>query len=98
MATTILDNVPRHFAATDQVRYASAYRRRLMDRSILDDILNGDPERVKGYLGSGKGLKVEMYSPDNVKIRDTQPDGEIIYQSRFTVEIVPGALQLAVPD
>ena len=56
MATTILDNVPRHFAATDQVRYASAYRRRLMDRSILDDILNGDPERVKGYLGSGKGI------------------------------------------
>lgn len=80
MATTILDNVPRHFAATDQKRYANAYRRRLMDRSILDDILNGNPENIKQFLGSGKGLKVELYIPDNVKIRDTQPDGEIIYQ------------------
>ena len=80
MATTILDNVPRHFVATNQTRYANAYRRRLMDRSILDDILNGNPENIKGFLGSGKGLKVELYIPDNVKIRDTQPDGEIIYQ------------------
>lgn len=80
MATTILDNVPRHFAATMQTRYKNAYRRRLMDRSIMDDILNGNPENIKGFLGSGKGLKVELYIPDNVKIRDTQPDGEIIYQ------------------
>lgn len=80
MATTILDNVPRHFAATGQTRYKNAYRRRLMDRSIMDDILNGNPENIKGFLGSGKGLKVELYIPDNVKIRDTQPDGEIIYQ------------------
>ncbi len=80
MATTILDNVPRHFSATTQMRYKNSYRRRLMDRSIMDDILNGNPENIKGFLGSGKGLKVELYIPDNVKIRDTQPDGEIIYQ------------------
>jgi hypothetical protein len=80
MATTILDNVPRHFSATMQTRYKNAYRRRLMDRSIMDDILNGNPENIKGFLGSGKGLKVELYIPDNVKIRDTQPDGDIIYQ------------------
>jgi hypothetical protein len=80
MAKTIFDNVPVHFPATMQTRYKNVYRRRLMDRSIMDDILNGNPENIKQFLGSGKGLKVEMYIPDNVKIRDTQPDGEIIYQ------------------
>ena len=77
---TVMDNVPLHFSATAQTRYKNAYRRRLMDRSIMEDILNGNPENIKQFLGSGKGLKVELYIPDNVKIRDTLPDGEIIYQ------------------
>lgn len=80
MATTILDNVPRNFAATAQTRYANSYRRRLMDRSILDDLLNSNPENIKSLLGAGKGLKAELYIPQNVIIRETQPDGSIIYQ------------------
>lgn len=80
MATTILDNVPRNFAATAQTRYANSYRRRLMDRSIMDDLLNSNPENIKSLLGAGKGLKAELYIPQNVIIRDTEPDGNIIYQ------------------
>lgn len=79
MTTTILDNVPRNFAATAQTRYKNAYRRRLEDRSIMKDIINGNPENIKQFLGSGKGLKVELYIPGTVKIRDTMPDGGIIY-------------------
>lgn len=81
MAQTILDNVPRNRAATAQTRYASAYRRELMDRGIMDDLCNSDPENIKSLIGAGKGLKAELYIPQNVIIRDTQPDGSIIYQT-----------------
>ncbi len=39
--------------------------------------------------------KVEVEAPEGFAY---SLDGEIIYESRFTVEIVPGAISLAVPD
>ena len=42
-----------------------------------------------------RAKKVEVEAPAGFAY---SLDGEIIYQSRFTVEIVPAALQLAVPD
>lgn len=80
MAKTIFDGVQRNFAATAQMRYKNAYKRRLMDRCILHDICNSNPENIKSFLGSGKGAEVELYIPGTVEIRDTQPDGGIVYQ------------------
>lgn len=80
MAHTLFDGVTRNYAATAQKRYKNSYRRRLMDRCILDDICNGNPENVKSFLGVGKGAEVELYIPGTVKIRDTKPDGGIVYQ------------------
>lgn len=80
MARTLFDNARVNYAATKQKRYKNSYRRRLMDRSIMDDIINGNPENVKSLLGVGKGAEVELYIPGTVKIRDTQPDGGIVYQ------------------
>ena len=80
MATTLYDNARRNYAATNQTRYKNAYRRRLMDRCILNDLCNSNPENIKGFLGVGKGSKVEMYIPGTVKVRETGIDGGIIYQ------------------
>ena len=80
MARTLFDNARVNYAATKQKRYKNSYRRRLMDRSIMDDIINGNPENVKSLLGVGKGAEVELYIPGTVKIRDTQLDGVIVYQ------------------
>lgn len=80
MATTLFDNVRRNYAATNQTRYSNSYRRRFMDKTILGDICNSNPDNIKSFLGVGKGSKVEMYVPTNVKVRETKPDGGIIYQ------------------
>ena len=80
MAKTIYDNSQRYFAATGQVKYKNAYRRRLQDVTIMGDILNANPENVKSFLGSGKGTQVELYIPGTVKIRETTIDGGITYQ------------------
>lgn len=80
MATTLFDDVRRNFAATNQTRYKNAYRRRLMDRCILNDLCNSNPENIKGFLGVGKGSKVELYVPGTVKVRETGIDGGIVYQ------------------
>ena len=39
--------------------------------------------------------KVEVEAPEGFAY---SLDGEIVYESRFTVEIVPGAVRFAVPD
>ena len=82
MATkTLFDRAAKTITATGQMRYKNAYKRRLMDKCIMGDIINGDPENIKQFLGHGKGCKVELYIPGTVKIRDTGPDGGIIYQT-----------------
>ena len=81
MATTIFSGVQVPRASINRVTYTNSYKRRLMDRSIMKDIFNGNPENIKSYLGSGKGAEVELYIPGTVKIRKTQPDGGIIYQT-----------------
>lgn len=79
--TTLFTGARRNYAATRQVHYKNSYKMRLMDRCILDDICNGNPENIKSYLGVGKGSEVELYIPGNVKVRETAPDGGIIYQT-----------------
>ena len=76
----IFSGVARPFSATAQIRYKNVYKRRLMDRCILPDIINANPEDLKGEVGRGKGTTVRIYVPGTVMIRDTQPDGGIIYQ------------------
>jgi len=39
--------------------------------------------------------KVEVFAPEGFAY---SLDGEIIYQSKFSVEIAPGALNFAVPE
>ena len=39
--------------------------------------------------------RVEVEAPEGFAY---SLDGEIIYESRFTIEIVPGALNFAAPD
>ena len=78
---TLFDRAAKTITATGQMRYKNAYKRRLMDKCIMGDIINGDPENIKQFLGHGKGCKVELYIPGTVKIRDTGPDGGIIYQT-----------------
>ena len=76
----IFTGARRNFAATGQMRYKNSYKRRLMDRTILGDICNANPENIKSMLGSGKGTKVELYVPGTVQIRSTTVDGGIVYQ------------------
>lgn len=70
-------SVPRPFAGTAQINYKNSYKRRLMDRSIMTDITNSN---FKGDVGRGKGTTVRVYVPGVVQVRDTRPDGSIIYQ------------------
>ena len=81
MSTNLFSGVRRNYAATGQKHYKNAYKMRLMDRCILDDICNGNPENIKQFLGVGKGSEVEFYIPGNVKVRETGPDGGITYQT-----------------
>lgn len=76
----LFTGVTRHFAATNQMRYKNAYKRRLQDRCIMDDLCNGNPENIKSFIGKGKGSQVELYIPGTVKVRETTVDGGIEYQ------------------
>lgn len=80
MAKNLFTGVTRNFAATNQMRYKNAYKRRLQDRCIMDDLCNGNPENIKSFIGKGKGSQVELYIPGTVKVRDTTVDGGIVYQ------------------
>lgn len=54
-----------------------------------------DDPKFDKILTYCQAKKVEVEAPEGFAY---SLDGEIIYQNKFTVEIVPGALDLAVPD
>lgn len=65
---------------------------------ILKTYTNGehlDDPKMKDILTYCQATKVEVQAPDGFAY---SLDGEIIYENHFTVEIVPGAIQLAVPE
>jgi diacylglycerol kinase (ATP) len=65
---------------------------------ILKPYTNGehlDREDMKDIVVYRQAKKVEVEAPVGFAF---SLDGEIVYQSKFTVEIVPGALNLAVPE
>ena len=71
---------------------------RLRFVKILKPYTNGehlDRPDMQDIVVYRRAKKVEVEAPAGFAY---SLDGEIIYQSRFTVEIVPAALQLAVPD
>ena len=71
---------------------------RLRFVKILTPYTNGehlDREDMKDIVVYRRCKKVEVDAPDGFAY---SLDGEIIYESHFTVEIVPAALQLAVPQ
>ena len=71
---------------------------RLRFVKILKPYTNGehlDRSDMRDIVVYRRAKKVEVEAPEGFAF---SLDGEIIYQSRFTVEIVPAALQLAVPD
>ncbi len=71
---------------------------RLRFVKILKPYTNGehlDREDMKDIVVYRQAKKVEVEAPVGFAF---SLDGEIVYQSKFTVEIVPGALNLAVPE
>lgn len=65
---------------------------------ILKPYTNGehlDREDMRDIVVYRRAKKVEVEAPDGFAF---SLDGEIIYKNRFTVEIEPGALRLAVPE
>ena len=54
-----------------------------------------DNEKFQDIFVYCQAKKVEVEAPEGFAY---SLDGEIIYQNKFTVEIIPGALDLAVPD
>ena len=71
---------------------------RLRFVKILKPYTNGehlDREDMKDIVVYSQAKKVEVEAPVGFAF---SLDGEIVYQSKFTVEIVPGALNLAVPE
>ncbi len=54
-----------------------------------------DREDFKDVMTYLRAKKIEMSAPEGFAY---SLDGEIIHESEFTVEIVPGALKLAVPE
>ena len=71
---------------------------RLRFVKILTSYTNGehlDREDMKDIVVYRQAKKVEVDAPEGFAY---SLDGEIIYDSHFTVEIVPAALQLAVPE
>ena len=54
-----------------------------------------DREDLKDIVVYRRAKKVEVEAPEGFAF---SLDGEIVYQNRFTVEIDPGALRLAVPE
>lgn len=71
---------------------------RLRFVKILKPYTNGehlDREDMKDIVVYRQAKKVEVFAPSGFAY---SLDGEIIYESHFTVEVVPGALRLAVPE
>ena len=65
---------------------------------ILDTYTQGkhlDDEKMKDIIIYRRAKKVEVTAPEGFAY---SLDGEIIHENRFTVEVVPGALDLAVPE
>ena len=65
---------------------------------MLTPYTNGehlDREDFKDVMTYLRAKKIEMSAPEGFAY---SLDGEIIHESEFTVEIVPGALKLAVPE
>ena len=68
------------------------------DRALIQVSTNGehiDSPDMKDIVVYRQAKKVEVDAPAGFAY---SLDGEIIYESHFTVEIVPGALNLAVPE
>ena len=71
---------------------------RLRFVKILKPYTNGqhlDDPKMKDIVVYRQAKKVEITAPEGFAY---SLDGEIIYESHFTVEIVPAALKLAVPE
>ncbi|MBQ7541465.1 MAG: diacylglycerol kinase family lipid kinase [Clostridia bacterium] len=71
---------------------------RLRFVKILTPYTNGehlDREDMRDVVVYRQAKKVEVEAPEGFAY---SLDGEIVYESRFTVEIVPGAVRFAVPD
>ena len=71
---------------------------RLRFVKILTPYTNGehlDDPKMKDIVTYCQAKKVEVEAPDGFAY---SLDGEIIYESHFTVEIVPHALQVAIPE
>ena len=70
---------------------------RLRFVKILKPYTNGqhlDDPGMKDIVTYCQAKKVEVEAPDGFAY---SLDGEIIYENHFTVEMVPGAIRLAVP-
>ncbi len=71
---------------------------RLRFVKILTPYTNGehlDDPKMKDILVYKQAKTVEVTAPEGFAY---SLDGEIVYENHFTVEIVPGALRLAVPE
>ena len=65
---------------------------------ILDTYTRGghlDDEKMRDIVIYRRAKKVEVQAPAGFAY---SLDGEIIHENRFTVEVIPGALDLAVPE
>jgi len=71
---------------------------RLTFVKVLDPYTNGqhlDDEKCKKLLTYRQAKKVDVEAPEGFAY---SLDGEIIYENKFSIEIVPAALKLAMPN